>query len=535
MENKENSPLPEEGEEAIEEEIPKEIIEDQPAIFQLLITLLEDHHICSECLGRQFSYLATGTNNGERATSLLLMLTMECHGMLRKATITEVYQLYGKNPLQILALLAKKADFMPAKQTIKKWLGGRPDFLEEYDLTFLEAELLALSNTDSTTTGPEPEPTFNCDLCDNLLLPPRVKKLAELVVEATRGYDFENFLIGSRVHPGLVDREDEFRFRYHLQNGETIKANLNRLLGKLLQKWWDKPTHFTHPDIQITVNQKDTPIKIIILPKSLFIKGKYRKYVRTLPQTHWHCFRCRGRGKDKYSRKICPECHGTGDKYPSSVQDLIANPLLKMTRGQGAAFHGGGREDLDARCLGKGRAFIIEIKRPIVRFMELGALAKAINDAAGGEINVTLTDYVTKKDVISLKSSSETAKKTYDALVYFDGVITPAEFASRMQIAREKLLAKPIAQRTPMRVVHRRADKTRNREIYRIEGKYIDPVHGFFTIQAQGGTYIKELISSDNSRTSPSLTGIFGMNMLCVELDIIDIAESVESKEKVAK
>ena len=98
---------------------------------------------------------------------------------------------------------------------------------------------------------------------------------------------------------------------------------------------------------------------------------------------------------------------------------------------------------------------------------------------------------------------------------------------------QSKIIGKSINQRTPNRVVHRRVDKVRDKRVFSIEGHYIDPVHCFFKIKAQGGTYIKELISGDDNRTQPSFTQIYGSAMECVELDVIEIEDQPHPSSKV--
>ena len=43
-----------------------------------------------------------------------------------------------------------------------------------------------------------------------------------------------------------------------------------------------------------------------------------------------------------------------------------------------------------------------------------------------------------------------------------------------MVLVNEKIVGKKIYQRTPLRVVRRRADKTREKIIHKIEAKYIE-------------------------------------------------------------
>ena len=42
-------------------------------------------------------------------------------------------------------------------------------------------------------------------------------------------------------------------------------------------------------------------------------------------------------------------------------------------------------------------------------------------------------------------------------------------------------------------------------------------------IECEGGLYIKELISSDEGRTSPSVSEILGKKAFCVQLDVLEV------------
>ena len=105
--------------------------------------------------------------------------------------------------------------------------------------------------------------------------------------------------------------------------------------------------------------------------RSQYIYGRYRKLERGIPQTKWPCRACKGRG--------CEKCQQTGQQYPSSVQGLIGDPLLEHFGSQEHAFHGMGREDIDVRCLGRGRPFVMEMKKPVKRNFDSDEVAKLIN------------------------------------------------------------------------------------------------------------------------------------------------------------
>ena len=80
-----------------------------------------------------------------------------------------------------------------------------------------------------------------------------------------------------------------------------------------------------------------------------------------------------------------------------------------------------------------------------------------------------------------------------------------------------------IRQRTPQRVLHRRADRTRKRGVRSIKARFISSKLFVIVVRGQAGLYIKELISGDNGRTVPSISQILGQECRCRELDVIGI------------
>ncbi len=507
----ENRPLKNDesdSDELKEKELPINYTNVSPSIYQKTIDLLKYNFLCNECLGRQFSYLGTSTSNFERAHAILLGITMECHLILEKTTFQERIILYEQNPIDILYLLARKADFISAKKIFEQ---------------FKEKEFLY----SSIQNFPKKD-EFKCQLCDNILLPKSINEICKLIDLKGKDYDFSDFLIGTHLNAAQADKEDELRAKFNLKNGESFKANLNRLIGKKLQELWKKQPNFEQPGLMITINlEKTGNIDINLRSLPLYFRGKYKKWVRDLPQTHWHCFKCRGRGVDKFTRETCSECGGSGDRFSSSIQDLIGEEFIDATKGETALFHGAGREDIDARCLGSGRSFVVEIRNPKNRNVDLIKIGQILNEKNKTKIFVNSLSSTTKQDIGEIKKTSEFLKKNYNALVYFSQPISEVEFKEKLQKVEESLNETIINQRTPLRVVHRRADKTRKKKIYSITGKYVDSRHGFFKISSQGGTYIKELIHGDNGRTNPSLSKIYGYPMVCVELDVVEIEESM--------
>ena len=80
-----------------------------------------------------------------------------------------------------------------------------------------------------------------------------------------------------------------------------------------------------------------------------------------------------------------------------------------------------------------------------------------------------------------------------------------------------------IKQKTPERVVHRRADKFRHRKLKSLKTKYISGKKFSIEVKCEAGLYVKELVSGDNGRTTPSVSSILQQSCICKELDVTAI------------
>ncbi len=491
--------------------IEKEVLEGELEIFKKSLNMLKYAYLCSECLGRQFSYLSTNTTNSQRGRAILLGLTMECHRLIKKSTVQKQYKIFDMLPLNVLFLIEDRTDFLPTKSLIEKIIS------KESKIDFKQYKY----NKRNKSINKE----FKCTLCQNILFPDSIELLSEYVFKGIEDYDFDTFLLGTRLSPILEDREEEFRVRHEVKNGESFKKNLNRLLGKRISSILRKEVDYKEPELTIIIDLPEANLdkfKLELIPKSFYFKARYLKFSRELPQTRWHCKSCWGSGKDK-SGNICRNCKGTGKKYQYSIEEMIEEVVLKYTKGEKGVLHGAGREDVDARCIGNGRPIVFEVKNPLKRYINLQSVQKEINDIFGDSIHIKEIQACEKEAIMELKDRSTHDRKKYLALVYLEQKISEEEFTKKREKINELLNDKYIEQKTPNRVVHRRADKVRRRKIFKIEGKYIDPVHIFFRIEAEAGTYIKELISSDKLRTEPSIAEIVGIPMKCVELDVVYI------------
>lgn len=349
-------------------------------------------------------------------------------------------------------------------------------------------------------------PVGQCWLCEGTS--GRYDDFARLVAAKLAAWDFDTFLIGSKVDPEIQAREESLWLDLALAHPEAIKSEVNREVGKRVCDLTGKEPDMENPDVVAVVDTSFDHVDLQVNP--LYLRGRYRKLVRGIPQTRWPCRACMGKG--------CARCGGTGKMYPTSVEEVIAAEVMRESGGTGHALHGMGREDVDARMLGRGRPFIVEIQEPRKRRIDLPAVVARIG--ASATVEVDRLEPVRRKDIVALKA--DRAEKTYRVLVRFSPPVDEAKLKKELLI----LGSQPIAQRTPSRVVHRRADTTRVRLVRRAEVLRIEGDLAELRVTAEAGAYIKELVHGDQGRTRPSLAEGLGVACEVLELDVEEIHDT---------
>ncbi len=418
-------------------------------ILEKAIEILKENYICDSCVGRQFAELLSGLTNKER----------------------------GKIVRHYIAFLIDSGEKIAV------------DSSNFYGMKFRNVKI-------------RPKKPEKCKICKNFFFE-RINGLAKLVAEKLSGYEFDSFLIGTIVSSDLIRGEEKVWSEAGIEFVEPIKNEINRELGKRVEKITCKSFGLKSPDITAIVNLETNHIQLQI--RSLYIYGKYQKLVRGIPQTKWICKACGGKG--------CIACEGEGKLYKTSVQEIMEKPLIKTVKARRSKFHGAGREDVDARCLGK-RPFVIELVNPRKRKINLKKIQAWINKSK--KIKVYGLKIAQKRAIQELKFSHY--DKTYLAQV---------TFAKKIDKKKLKLLKTlrgvTIKQKTPMRVVRRRSNRVRKRKVNKISAKLIGEKKIQLKIQGEAGLYIKELIVGDEGRTEPNIAGILDNKVKSIKLDVIKI------------
>ncbi|PTD94036.1 tRNA pseudouridine(54/55) synthase Pus10 [archaeon SCG-AAA382B04] len=419
--------------------------------------ILKKHALCDNCLGRQFAQLGSGTTNQDRGESIKETLMMKADILIKEE----------KNPSEMKDL-AKS--FKKANKALER---------RGYDRIQIK----------------------KCHLCKNLFK--NLTYFANRAIEEIDDLKFDTFLFGTKLDSSLTKREEKFWAKFGAKYSESIKSEINREIGKIIEKKTDKIVNLENPEVDFLLNTEKQEIEININP--LYIYGRYRKLSREIPQCEWHCPVCRGDG--------CMRCDGTGYLYENSVEKIISEPLLEKTKGQKTVFHGSGREDVDVKMLGKGRPFVIEVKNPKNRKINLEELKTLINDSQN-DVEVNNLEFTEKEKVRDIKQAKP--PKVYRS------VIKTHKTEKEILKALEEFKNSEIIQKTPKRI-SRRPEKVRKRNVLDTNLVDIEDNKATIEFKTEAGLYIKELISGDGERTKPSLSSLLEENLECQKLDVMEI------------
>lgn len=415
-------------------------------IIDIAKRILKTGYVCDNCLGRQFAQLLSGCTNKERGKAVRLILAMQAEQDDEKIHPANFRELTFRN------------------KTIK---------------------------TEKAT----------CCVCEGLF--ENLPQISKKILKEIHDLEYDTFHIGVRLSDSLLKNEESLWETSGIETTESIKKELTREIGKLIQKKTKKEVDLKTPDIVILLNLDKNAIELTI--NSLYLYGRYKKHIK-IPQTKHYCPNCHGNG--------CDKCNWRGLTYDTSVQQLIAEPILEATEGVDTKFHGQGREDIDVLCLG-WRPFVIEVIEPAKRQLELEKLKTTINKTCAKKIEIDSLRYSGKKELQELKSIHP--DKTYLL------TLKPKKPVTEKDLEKLDALIGTITQQTPIRVKHRRADIKRKRKIYSV--KYTKTKDNILKVElkTQAGLYIKELATGDDGRTEPSISAILDTEIEVLDLTVTEV------------
>jgi len=313
--------------------------------------------------------------------------------------------------------------------------------------------------------------------------------IANNILAAVKGFEFDTFLIGATLSTQLYEREDTMRARLKIRGRANIKHYLTRELGIRLARLVGKKVEYRKPDITITLTvDKENNVDLAVISRPLTFAGVYIKKSRGLPQKQDRCASCGGKG--------CNSCNYSGLSGYDSVEGIIANDLVQITGGQTPKFTWMGSEDYSSLVLGSGRPFYVRIFNPKKRKLKnktikgngIKAMLNVINDIPVVQPRFTV------KTKIHIRCENALTKKILKKLNSLSGSKVSFENKSKIGI----------------------------KSIHSVHVRQLDSNQFTLTIVADGGLMIKQLVGGEEYM-KPNISEVLGTKCKCLVFDILDV------------
>ncbi|ORX92575.1 pseudouridylate synthase-like protein 10 [Basidiobolus meristosporus CBS 931.73] len=240
-----------------------------------------------------------------------------------------------------------------------------------------------------------------------------------------------------------------------------------------------------------------------MLHEPIYIGGRYFKLTRGISQTPWII----------NNRRMTE----------NSVSESIGDVLKPSVRADDYKFVSAGREDADVRMIGTGRPFYLEFLNPRrITFTpeEILEFENTVNKNA--DVKVKEMQSILPDQTSIIKEGEETKTKSYSCLVWVSNEVTEELLQQANQFNNTEFV---IHQRTPIRVLHRRAQMVRDKTIHTLCAEKLGDHLMRLKLKTEAGTYIKEFVHGDLGRTYPNFGSIVNCtaDLLALDVDAVDL------------
>lgn len=197
-----------------------------------------------------------------------------------------------------------------------------------------------------------------------------------------------------------TDDEKEYRFLLNKFPGKFKKNQISqtavdKILRSTYRRWLFKDDFPCPPSVPNEVVKFQN---VCIYHARIFCGGRYNKWSRNVSQARWHTQR--------------------NKEVIASVEEMITDVVKRAFGATKIKFVAAGREDVDVRCLGRGRPFYLDLFNPQVTKMtqeQLNAVQREINTASQELMRIRHLQLIDESVVSLLKEGAEYKKKSYCA------------------------------------------------------------------------------------------------------------------------
>ena len=335
--------------------------------------------------------------------------------------------------------------------------------------------------------GSRQKPEEPCYICRGLMS--EKDGIIKKIISATKGYQFDTFLLGATLPTQIYEREDAMRARLKIRGKESAKSQLTREMGMAFARISGKKVDYLLPDLAINlVIDKENDVDISTQSRPLTFVGRYKKMAKGFPQKQERCAKCEGKG--------CNECGHSGLSSYDSVEGVIARSIMTATKGETPKFSWLGSEDRSSLVLGNGRPFYAKVLDP------------------------------RKRKLRSIRASSDSIVATLSPTKSLPTVPVRFTVKTRILIRCEKTLdgndLKKIRSLADSEIEFSNRARTATKKIYASSARLVDDHTLVLTILADGGLMIKQFVGGEEYM-KPNVSELLGTKCDCVTFDILDV------------
>jgi len=319
-----------------------------------------------------------------------------------------------------------------------------------------------------------------CQICGGLWN--QLEETCKKIVEATKNYEYDTFLIGLTLDHSFYDSEDKFRSRYRIRGKENIKSSLLRDIREKFGKISKKKTNLDYPDITINVQiDRKFETTVIVNSSTVILRGRYNKLKRF---------------------QITTKNSATSDRVELNqrhIEKILKKVISNKFNSDSITFWPVGKEEPESLVLGNGRPFYVAIKNSkIINF----------NHSISIQSNGILFKLIEK--VRALPTSTPHFIKKVLTLVSFQEKLRPTDFSNFTD--------------SGILIVELVGRKNKNwKFIYQMDFKVKTQKKIELTITCDNGLPVRKFIEGESPDISPTLEQIVGRKCSCEKADILDI------------
>ena len=329
-------------------------------------------------------------------------------------------------------------------------------------------------------------PISKCYICKNIFS--NLQSYIAKMLQVSGGYQYSTFLVGAKLQPSIIDRDDSLRSKFKLRGIDSVKTDITQQLAKSFARKTKIKIDYHRPDLAFTIDFKNDISELSIRPLIFF--GRYTKNVRGIPQKQTKCPSCLGKG--------CFSCSFHGISEFTSVEGRISQFLFKKFGGTQAKITWIGGEDKSSLVNGNGRPFFVKLLSPKKRKLRLKK------------------NYLQKEiDIKNLRITDEIPN-------------VPLQFRSKVKLSvttQNKIWTKDIKRlqklkKTPILVLENGRKKTQ-KFIYEIKPRKKSPKSFSLKLTLDGGLPLKRFVEGND--VHPNLTKFLQNQCKCNEFDFQDV------------